>query len=74
MPSRVLEWLRDFAQARRLRVASDSRGNTVIYKSGQAGGEGAPPVILQVRGGRVSEMVARVRRLPGARRGLGRRP
>ena len=44
----VLDWLKGFAEERRLRLAQDAKGNTVIYKPGQAGGESAPTVILQV--------------------------
>lgn len=44
---RVLSWLREFAHSRQLKVAQDTKGNLVIYKPGQAGGEAAPPVILQ---------------------------
>lgn len=43
----VIEWLRSFAAARQLKVAQDTKGNLVVYKKGQAGGEAAPPVILQ---------------------------
>ncbi len=43
----MVEWLRAFAQQRHLRVREDAKGNVVIYKGGQGGGEGAPPVIMQ---------------------------
>jgi len=46
--NRVVEWLRDFAQQRQLKVQQDTKGNVVIYKNGQAGGESAPTVIIQV--------------------------
>ncbi|KAI8466904.1 MAG: aminoacyl-histidine dipeptidase [Monoraphidium minutum] len=44
---KVLDWLKQFAAARQLRYRQDAKGNVVIYKAGQAGGEAAPAVILQ---------------------------
>lgn len=46
---RVLAWLKDFAGAKGLPWKQDAKGNLVIYKGGQGGGEGAATVILQVR-------------------------
>ena len=45
----MLDWIKGLAAAWGLRWAQDARGNLVVYKGGQGGGEGAPPVILQVR-------------------------
>lgn len=43
----VLAWLRAFAEARSLPWAQDALGNLVIRKAGQAGGAGAPTVVIQ---------------------------
>lgn len=45
---RVLDWLKAFAKERDLRWRQDGEGNMVILRPGTAGGETAPPVIVQV--------------------------
>lgn len=50
-PPSVLEWLKVFASDRGLDWRQDAKGNVVIVKPGQAGGEGAAPVILQASRG-----------------------
>lgn len=47
---RVLDWLKKFADDRGLSWQQDEFGNLVIRKPGQAGGEAAPTVVVQVRG------------------------
>lgn len=44
---RVLEWLKTFAEQRGLHYDQDKAGNLIIRRPGQAGGERAPPVIVQ---------------------------
>ncbi len=45
---RVLEWVKSFANERGLKHREDSVGNLVVYRPGSGGGEGAPPVVIQV--------------------------
>ena len=47
--SRVLEWLRSFANQRSLKWKQDQEGNMVIFRPGSNGGEDAKPVIVQVQ-------------------------
>ncbi|KAK9830529.1 hypothetical protein WJX72_012284 [[Myrmecia] bisecta] len=44
---RVLQWLKDFAQARGLKWQQDAVGNLVIKRPGSGGGEAAPVVVIQ---------------------------
>ena len=57
-PHRVLQFLKDFAQERKLAWQQDSVGNIVIKRAGSGGGEHAPPVVIQV------QHRARMQRLP----------
>ena len=45
---RVLQWVTSFADERGLKYRQDSVGNLVVYRPGSGGGEGAPPVVIQV--------------------------
>ncbi|KAG2497779.1 hypothetical protein HYH03_004051 [Edaphochlamys debaryana] len=44
---RILAYLKDFAEARRLSWKQDSVGNMVVKRSGSGGGEHAPCVVIQ---------------------------
>ncbi|KAG2427342.1 hypothetical protein HXX76_012536 [Chlamydomonas incerta] len=45
--ARVLQYLKDFADARRLAWRQDGAGNLVICRPGSGGGEAAPSVVIQ---------------------------
>ena len=44
---RVIEWLEVFARERSLEWRRDATGNCCIARPGSAGGEKAPPVVIQ---------------------------
>lgn len=44
----MLAWLKAFAEERKLAYQQDAEGNMVIKRPGSGGGEGAPPIIVQV--------------------------
>lgn len=44
---RVIDWIKDFASQRGLQWSQDAVGNLVVKRPGSAGGEAAPPVIVQ---------------------------
>eukprot|EP00198_Chlamydomonas_reinhardtii_P009812 XP_001699149.1 predicted protein [Chlamydomonas reinhardtii] len=46
--ARVLQYLKDFAEARRLSWRQDAVGNLVICRPGSGGGEAAPGVVIQL--------------------------
>lgn len=43
----VMDWIKQFATSRGLEWTQDAVGNLVVRRPGTAGGEGAPPVIIQ---------------------------
>ena len=45
---RVLQFLKDFANERKLAWQQDAVGNMVIKRTGTGGGEMAPAVVIQV--------------------------
>ncbi len=45
---RVLQFLKDFANERKLAWQQDAVGNMVIKRTGTGGGELAPAVVIQV--------------------------
>jgi dipeptidase D len=45
---RVLQWLKDFANERKLAWQQDAVGNLVIKRTGTGGGQNAPAVVIQV--------------------------
>lgn len=48
LASRVLQYLKDFANERKLAWQQDAVGNMVIKRTGSGGGEMAPAVVIQV--------------------------
>lgn len=45
---RVIAYLQEFADKRKLQYKQDSTGNMVIIRPGTGGGEAAPTVVIQV--------------------------